>query len=241
MAIALLIWLVMLLVILVPERARGAESETAAETRLDWQQVRLSFSFREPWLGIAVASLTPAGYAMCEAIFTRILRADLKQTEETIALLTGTMDPAAGVVGALAGGFLADRFGARRVMGANMAIMTGTLFAFAATQRLWPSFTFLLIWLSVHKFAEAAYSAAFLAFAMTLSNPAIGATQFAIYMATSNSTYVWTSALGGRMADGWGVAATFAVAGVIQLVTIGLLPLCNPRVAEARFRGGDAV
>ena len=236
-AIALLIWMVMVLVIVVPERPAGADSEAAAEKRLNWGEIRRSFTFREPWIGIAIAALTPAGYALFAPIFTRMLRADLKQTEGTIALLSGTIDPVAGVAGALAGGLLADRFGARRVMGANMAIIAAALFVFAAAQRLWPSFAFLSTWLFVEKFAEGAYSAAFLAFSMTLSNPAIGATQFAIYMATTNLTYMWTSALGGRIADGWGIVATFAIAGLIQLVTIGLLPFCDPRVAEARFRG----
>jgi MFS transporter, PAT family, beta-lactamase induction signal transducer AmpG len=235
-AIALLIWGVMVLVILVPERPVGTESEAAAKQRFSWLGLWRSFAFREPIAAIAIAALAPAGYALSAPIFTRMLRADLKQSEETIALLSGTIDPVAGVAGALAGGLLADRFGTRRVMSISMAIIAATLLVFAFTQRFWPSFAFLSTWVFVEKFAENAYAAATLAFFMTLSNPAVGATQFAVYMAVTNLTYSWTSALGGRIADGWGVAATFAVAGVIQLVTIGLLPLCDPRVAEARFR-----
>jgi MFS transporter, PAT family, beta-lactamase induction signal transducer AmpG len=236
-AIAVLIWIVMVLVILVPERPAGAESEAAAEKRFSGRELWRAFMFKEPILAIVIAALTPAGYALYAPIFTRMLRADLKQTEETIALLSGTIDPVAGVVGAFAGGLLADRFGTRRVMGASMAIVATTLLVFGVTQRFWPSFAFLSTWLFVEKFAESAYNASTFAFFMTLSNPAVGATQFAIYMATTNFTYSWTSALGGRIADGWGVAATFVVAGVIQIVTIGLLPLCDPRIAEARFRG----
>ena len=237
-AIAVLIWIVMALVIAVPERPAGAESDAAAEKRFTWRELRLSFTFRQPVLAIAIAALTPAGYALYAPIFTRMLRADLKQSEETIALLSGTIDPVAGVAGALAGGLLADRFGTRRVMGVSMAIVAATLLIFAVAERFWPSFAFLSTWLFTEKFAESAYNAATFAFFMTLSNPAVGATQFAVYMATTNLTYAWTSALGGRIADEWGVAATFAVAGAFQLVTIGLLPLCDPRVAEARFRGG---
>jgi MFS transporter, PAT family, beta-lactamase induction signal transducer AmpG len=239
-AIALIIWMVMVLVILVPERPAGAESEAAAERHFSWRELWRSFAFRQPIAAIAIAALTPAGYALYAPIFTRMQRADLKLGEETIALLSGTIDPVASVAGALAGGLLADRFGTRRVMAASMAIVGTLLLVFAATQRFWPSFTFLAGWLSMEKFAESAYNAATFAFFMTLSNPAVGATQFAVYMATTNLTYSWTSALGGRIADSYGVAATFLVAGVIQLVTIGLLPLCDPRVAEARFRGRDS-
>jgi predicted MFS family arabinose efflux permease len=236
-AIAFLIWLVMVLVMLVPERPAGAESEAAAEKRLSLRELGRVFTFREPILAIVIAALTPAGYALCAPIFTRMLRADLHQSEQTIALISGTLDPFASVLGALAGGLLADRYGTRRVMGACMAIIGVALLVFSMTQRFWPSVTYLSTWIIVEKFAESAYNAASFAFFMTLSNPAVGATQFAVYMATTNLTYSWTSAAGGRIADGWGVATAFGVAGVIQLITIGLLPLCDPRTAEARFRG----
>jgi MFS transporter, PAT family, beta-lactamase induction signal transducer AmpG len=236
-AIALLIWLVMVLVILVPERPAGAESEAAAKKRLDLRELGRVFAFREPILAIVIAALTPAGYALYAPVFTRMLRADLHQSEGTIAMISGTLDPIASVVGALAGGLLADRFGTRRVMGVCMAVIGASLLVFSVTQRFWPSVLYLSTWIIVEKFAESAYNAASFAFFMTLSNPAVGATQFAVYMATTNFTYSRASELGGRIADGWGVAATFAVAGVIQLITIGLLPLCDPRIAEARFRG----
>jgi len=235
-AIAVMIWLVMVVVILIPERT-SAQAELAPLERLNWKELRRSFSFRAPLVGVAIASLTPAGYALIAPIFTRLQRADLKLDEASIAVLSGTLDPVAGVAGALVGGILADRFGPRRVMAVNMVVIAGSLLAFGALPALWPSFSFLSGFTIVEKFAENAYSAAFFSLAMTLSNPAIGATQFALYMATSNLTYMWTSALGGRIADGWGVAAAFFVAGAIQLVSIGLLPLCDPESAEARFRG----
>jgi MFS transporter, PAT family, beta-lactamase induction signal transducer AmpG len=251
-AIAVLIWLVMVLVILVPERPRPRLTAPTYRgnldlgpppielKRLNLKEIVRSFTFRAPLIGIAIASLTPVGYALIQPVFTRLLRADLKLGEGPIALLSGTIDPVSSVVGALIGGVLADRFGPRRVMAGGMVIMATALFTFGAAQSLWPSFGFLSAYTIALKSAESAFSAAFFSLAMTLSNPAIGATQFALYMATTNLTYSWASALGGRIADAWGVAPAFLVAAVIQLVTIGLLPLCDPRSAEIRFRGETA-
>jgi PAT family beta-lactamase induction signal transducer AmpG len=248
---ALLIWIVMALVIAVRERPQvrvasetpyrgeaggGALRPADPGPRLAWSEIKRSFSFATPILGIAVAMLAPVGYALIGTVFTRLMRADLGLSEERIAIIAGTVDPVCGVLGALLGGFLADRLGVRKAMGGAMALIGVCLAGFALTPEHWPNFTFLVVYSIIGTSAVAAFNAASLGFFMTLSNPAIGATQFALYMAATNLTYAWTQPLGGRIADRFGAPATFAVAAVAQIAAIGLLLLVDPRKAEARFR-----
>jgi hypothetical protein len=121
-------------------------------------------------------------------------------------------------------------------MGAFIAGLGLTLLAFAGTKSLWPSMSFQIGWTIGFSLCQYAFTAASLAFFMTLSNPAAGATQFAVYMACMNLTYGWTAKTGGWLADTVGVATTFAIAGAVQIASIAILPFCDQRAAEARFR-----
>jgi len=172
-------------------------------------------------------------------VYTAMLRRDLHLSAEAIGTLT-FVDTPVSVVGALLGGFLGDRIGARKTMALGMAGMALAMAVFAATRSLWPSMTFLIGFTIVSSLCQYAYGAAALGFFMSLSNPAVGATQFSVYMAATNLTYSWTAKVGGWLGETVGVPQTFALAAAIQLVTIALLPLCDPRAAEARFRQPSA-
>lgn len=233
--IAVLIWLVMLLVVAVKERP-AALAASASQERLDLGELYRSFAFPTALAGILISLLTPAGYGLITAVFTRLMRADLGLSEATIGTLSGTVDPVAGVIGALLGGVLADRFGPRKVMGTCMLLVGATIASWALFREHWGSMRFLTAWVFASALFFNAYSAASLGFFMTLSNPKVGATQFAVFMATTNLTYSWTSPAGGYLADRYGVVAAFGVAAALQVISIGLLPLCNPARAEERFR-----
>lgn len=235
---AVIIWLVMLVPLLVRERD-AEDGEQAAAVRLNLTELKRSFSFAAPFIGALIALLTPAGYAMVNTVYTRMLRAEFKLEEEAIATLSGVVDPIAGVVGALLGGVLADRFGMRRMIGFFMAGIAMVLAVFAVMQGRSIGFGFLVGYTIALNLMIYAYNAATLGFFMTLSNPAIGATQFAIFMAMTNFCYALTAPAGGRIADQFGYTTLFATAAVIQILTIALLPFCDPRKAEARFRKRD--
>nr|QDA77047.1 major facilitator superfamily protein [Jahnella sp. MSr9139] len=236
LVITALLWAVMLLVILVRERPRGEVVEARAQPKLSLAELRRSFSFATPLVGIAVAMLTPVGFSLVLVVYLRMLRADLKLSEEAIGLLSGVVDPVAGVAGALFGGALASRIGVRKVLGGVMACLGAIMAAFVLAPGARYHFPFLAGFSGAAQFFIAAYSAVIIGYMMRLSNPAVGATQFSLFMASANLTFAAAPALGGRIADAYGVNATFAVGAAAQLVFIGILPFCDPRVAEARFR-----
>ncbi|MBA2320758.1 MAG: MFS transporter [Deltaproteobacteria bacterium] len=217
----------------------GAIAAWPLVDREGFARLRASFSFPTPWWGVVAGILTPAGYAMIGPAMSRMTRVDLALSEERIAFLSGTVDPVAGVIGALLGGIVADRLGARRAIGFLMVLLSGTLAVWAAADDLWPSWPFLVTWTFAFQLFVNAYSAATLGLFMSLSNPRIGATHFAVYMAATNLTYAWTAPFGGEISDRYGIAVLFGVAAAIQVVTIGILPFLD--AARARREYGEAV
>jgi len=206
--------------------------------RVGFGAMRRSFSFVTPWWGVAAAALTPVGYALVSAPMARMLRADLHLSEEQIGFLTGVVDPIAGVSGALIGGVIADRLGARPAVGGLMGGIAVVLGIFSLTEVWWPSYTFLIGWTIAQTLLINAYSTGTLGLFMGLSNPRIGATHFAIYMATTNLTYAWAAPLGGVLADRFGMVALFGIAAVVQIATIAVVPGLDARRAAAHYAAG---
>lgn len=197
--------------------------------------LRDSFSFAAPWWGVVIAVMTPAGYTLVGSSLTRLLRVDLGLDEHALATLTGVVDPISGVIGALIGGALADRFGVRRVVALTMLVLGAILATWASFPGMWSSWVFVVCWSAVFAGTVAAYSAAFLGLCMALTNPRISATQFAAYMAASNLTYAWTAPVGGLLADWGGYTTLFAVAACVQVAAIALVPLVHITAANKRY------
>ena len=204
--------------------------------RAGFLAMRASFSLPTPWWGVLAGLLMPAGYAMVGPSHSRLMRADLRFTEEQIGWLSGVVDPISGVIGALTGGLLADRLGLRPAIGALMTLIALTLAGFALSEPYWADFRFMVVWVGLNAAAVNAYSASTLGLYMGISNPRVAATQFAVYMATTNLTYAWTSPFGGAVADGYGYVALFTVATVFQIVTIALLVPLDTAKAAAFYR-----
>jgi PAT family beta-lactamase induction signal transducer AmpG len=238
-AIAASIWVVMLAPLLLRERPRGEDARLAEEgSRLDLPELRRSLLFAPSIVGFVIAFLTPAGYALVGPFTTRLMRAELGLSEERLFALS-VAEAVTGVVGSLAGGVIADKIGARRMMGVSMAAIGLMLGGFGALSRLWPSYAFLALYSVSLQLTICSYSAASLGFFMRLSNPAIGATQFTAYMAMTNLCYSFTAKWGGWMADKLGYVNGYYIAAAVQVLTIPLLLLCDPKLAEARFRTSD--
>lgn len=238
--LALSVWAIMAVPLLLRENPPGEAVAAAGSSGLDLEALKLSFGFFTPWAGVLVALLTPAGYALVGPVFTRMLRADLGLSDVEIGMVS-FIEPVAGVAGALIGGFVADRLGTRRVMGGAMFGVGIMLAVFGFTESMWTNYSYILGWVLVFNLCIYAFNAASLGFFMSMSNPAIGATQFAMYMAATNLTFSITSPLGGRLADAWGVAMLYSFAAVVQIISIGLLPLADPAKAIERFKNVGAV
>jgi PAT family beta-lactamase induction signal transducer AmpG len=237
--IAVSVWIIMLAPLLLRERARGDDARGAeVGRRLDARELYRSLAFWPSIMGFFIAFITPAGYALVGTFTTRLMRAELRFSEEQIFALS-IAEAITGVVGSLVGGVIADKVGTRRMMGGSMVAMGLVLGGFAALSRLWPSYAFVALYSVSLQLAICSYSAAALGFFMRLSNPAIGATQFTAYMATINLCYSFTAKWGGWMADEIGYVDGYFFASAVQIVSVSLLLLCDPQKAEARFRDDE--
>ena len=86
-----------------------------------------------------------------------------------------------------------------------------TLLLWAATSSAWDSWLWLVAFMVLLPLSINAYSAANLGLYMSVSNPKVGATHFAIYMAATNLTYAFTAPLGGWVADRLGFPMLFDI------------------------------
>ena len=120
-------------------------------------------------------------------------------------------------------------------MGGIVACMA----VFGLSQGWWPSYTFLIGWTIVFVAMINGFNTGTLGLYQGLSNPRIGATQFAVFMAGTNLTYAWAAPLGGLIADRYGYPLLFGIAAVVQLLAIALVfPLDTQRPATYYAQGG---
>jgi PAT family beta-lactamase induction signal transducer AmpG len=143
------------------------------------------------------------------------------------------------MIGALLGGFLADRFGRRKVMLIGFGSY-GLLHAiFAALPGLWGESWFAAAYLFLSPGALAMGAVGFLSMGMRICWTRSAATMFTIYMTVSNVAHVIGNAsVGFFRAEGneWlSYEQTFWVAAISMWIPLLLLPLVNPdRVDEAK-------
>jgi len=234
-AIAATIFTVMMLVGWIHEGPKDALAKPTARERFAFRVLWRSFASWAAVAALGIALVLTIGYGLVGVVWFAQLRGDLGINPEVIGLLTGTVDLAASVTGALLGGLLADRLGARRVMAGAMALMALLLATWGLAGPIWTWIPFLAAWSFAVSFVYFALSAAALGFFMGISNPAIGATHFAVYMATMNLAAAGAAPSGGALADAYGIPTTFLVAAAVQLAAIAVLPLGNPAEARRRF------
>ena len=235
---AVAIWALTAIPLLIPERS-PSERAISVMRRLELNEVRRTFSIPGVWLGLVIAFVIPMGYGLLGTPFQFLLRDELKWSEGSIGLLTAVIDPLMGVLGSLTGGFLTDRLGARRIItvaSLGMAVAMGTL---GLLPDYWHSSTFMFAWYAVHFCVQYLFGAALLAFFMSLSNPAIGATHIGIYFSLNNLCYTFCDWGGGKLLALNGYSVTFLICCLVQMVALAPLLMCEVRRVRERFLIGS--
>jgi PAT family beta-lactamase induction signal transducer AmpG len=152
--------------------------------------------------------------------------------EESITRLVGVAQLASGIVGMTVGGWMGDLFGAKRstiaafsaFLVVSLMMMAGT--AYWSEPSVFGAFVFAWIMLDILITVVA------LPISMRLCDPTVGATQFTLYMATSNfgiTLGAWVLALSGQLG---GLQSMFGV--VFAVHTIGLLLMIFVRYPRRR-------
>ncbi len=197
------------------------------------KEVYASFwlSGRGPIVGVAF-SLLPAG-AMALAYATlATIQVDYGLDDNQIARLQ-TLNTLMAAVGCIAGGMFGDRFGARRAVAIAYALTASVSFALA-TQisevglvAVAPSFFYGII--MAHGFFFGMAYGARNAIYMSMTNPAVAATQFTAFMGMSNLAISMGNYWQGIVAERMGYAQVLYLDAGIALLVICLIPFLRAR------------
>lgn len=222
-------------------RGSALAPTTVARTEPLLPHLAAALRRRATWLGLLFAATAGAGFEVVGLLVGPFL--DARGQEATsIGLFLGLPAVGAMAIGALAGGHLADRFGVRRtVFCAGIALGAAVLaLAWAARTHARAEELFVLltaIYLGIGVFTAASY-----ALFMSLTDPALGATQFSAYMGATNLCEAWSARAGGALAARAGYAHAFAWPALIALAALALVPLLRAHPRElrgARSNGAD--
>lgn len=148
---------------------------------------------------------------------------DLGYSKAVIANISGAYGLAMTIIGALAGGLVAARFGLMRplLVGAILVASTNLLFAWMAGQD--GSVVALMLVISADNFSGGFAGAVFIAWLSSLTNTAYTATQYALFSSLMTLPGKFLSGFGGVVVDAMGYPIFFISAATLGLPAIGLV------------------
>jgi MFS transporter, PAT family, beta-lactamase induction signal transducer AmpG len=234
-----------------PRTAGGAAAairrELVAFVRDSWRAFTGS---RAAFVGLFVALLPAGAYALSLALQSNLaVEFGLDDNQVAQINLASTVIFAFACV---AGGWLSDRFGRRRMLALFifLTVLPTLWLAWTMWQAQWilpvgqrlanrPAAsaalvaTFWIATLSYNVFQGLYYGVRSALF-MDVTTKAVAATQFTAYMAMSNLVITYTSWWQGQAIVRWGYPLTLALDAAAGLVVLFLLPLMGPRKAASQ-------
>ncbi len=125
-------------------------------------------------------------YGMFNAVMPMIGANEVGWDEAGITATAGTAQLVAGILGLTLGGWLGDRFGAKRTTIAFFALYMAFSASMLLMQDMWSSSSVFIYFVYGWSCLDILITVAALPISMRLSNPKVAATQFTLYMACSN-------------------------------------------------------
>lgn len=186
--------------------------------------------------------LIAAVYVMVEGLYdpltVEFFVQHLDWSAARFATAQGTLGVTGELFGALAGGYLCDRYGRRLMAGLGMLSMATVLLLFGATSMFWEAAWYPhVLLLPAFKGTLAFTTVSMFSLFMKVCWTRAAATQFTLYMAMSNVGYAlgakWNSWIGLTGLD-WGLAEFYLFGGALPLLSMLLLRGLDPDGIEAR-------
>ena len=142
-------------------------------------------------------------------------------------------------IGAVGGGFLADRFGRRYLLTISLVCYAAFTIAFGSFPNLWTETWFATLYLVLYPGIFAVVTVSYLSLSMRISWTRSTATMFTTYMTLSNVGHVIGNWLAGPVRGSFSFEASFVLAGVLTLVTLLPLMMVKPRQVDEQ-RAADS-
>ncbi len=179
------------------------------------------------------------GWGIVEVITKTLYTQQLDWTAEQVSYVSG-LAVFTEMAGAFGGGYVADRFGRRKVMVIGFMAYGLAAIIFGCCPHLWNQRWFAAGYLLVNPGLLAIGSVGFLSMGMRISWTTASATVFTIYMTVSNVAHVMGNKAVGPLRDGLGLSYehTFWVAGISMFVPLLLLLFVRPKQVD-RMRDAE--
>ena len=189
-------------------------------------------------LWIPVLIVRGTHYGVFTGVTPLIGTGEVGWSEAEVTGVVGTAQLVSGLIGMTLGGWLGDRFGAKRSTIAMFLVLMAMGAVMWSSTSLWgkPAYftAFVYVWLTLNILLTVVS----LPISMRLCDPRVAATQFTLYMATSNlgiSLGAWVLGFSGTLG---GLPSMFAI--VLGLHALGLVIMCVVRFPR-RGEGDDQV
>ena len=186
-----------------------------------------AFHEKSAWLAAVFAALLKIPIGIISVVLVVLTIQRLGWTKEEYDIVMSVTNWF-GLGGALAGGFLADRFGVRRVAAVTSLATAAVWLAFGLLSSFWTSKTIFKIFLCTHELLVSVLAVACFAMFMGIAAKKVAATQFSTYMAVFNLSQSFGSKAAGWLDEVVPVATVFVILAVFQAsitpVLIGIRP-----------------
>ncbi len=222
------------------------------------QAIRAFTGTRQAMIAVAFA-LLPAGALSLSLSIGSNIPVELGMSDGSIANL-GLLSAILSAAGCIAGGWLSDRFGRRKMIALYIVATTVPVFAFAAImhQHGWimpidvkapdkplaPDSLVAALWYTTMAYAlfQGLMYGTRTALFMDICTPAVAATQFTAYMALLNLTTAYSAWWQGSSAKHNGYPATLALDAAVGVACLALLPFLSKvkHVETAALRSAHA-
>lgn len=218
-------------------RGRASGDVKAPSVRSPWEvlrDMRQGFALSSMYIFAILGVTKTIGYGVTEIVNKTLYTQRLGWSSVDYSVVSAyAVVPE--FIGAIGAGFLADRFGRRRVMGVSMGASALLALLFGALPGLWSTTWFTTLYLVLAPALWAVVGVSFLSFSMRITWTRSAATIFTTYMTLSNVGHVIGNWMAGPVRETFSFEHSFMVSGLMIIVPILLLPLVRPaQVDRAR-------
>jgi len=188
-----------------------------------------AFNMRSTWGGLGFALLSGAAFEVTGAMAGPML-VDAGAESYQVGSFLALPVVVAMVAGALLGGYTSDRLGAKISAGlfligfTSAVAMTGWIMMSSPVNLMHLFIALGILYLMIGMFTAASYT-----LFMNMTTPALGATQFCLFMAATNACEAWSGRVGGSLAAAHGYGPALLTLCLVSLSSLILLPLLKTK------------
>lgn len=242
----ILLLVIMLVPLLILERAgekrfpwsAGGADKTGQETGLRnplevLKDLARGFALQATLAFAVVGTIKTIGHGLAEIISKTLYTQQLGWSFVEVSVFMGyAVIPE--FIGAVGGGFLADRFGRRYLLTISLVSYAAFTIAFSSFPNQWTETWFATLYLVLYPGLFAVVTVSYLSLSMRISWTRSTATMFTTYMTLSNVGHVIGNWLAGPVRGSFSFEASFLLVGLLTLMTLLPLLMVKPGQVDER-------